>query len=588
MISASPLALKELLDRGIELHRSGRREDAAALYRLAADAGAGAPAHDLLGAVAIEQARFDEASAHLRRAIAYEPSLASALGHRGSALTEQGRPAEAIGAFHRALAVSGDDPLWLRNLGLASLALGDQDGARLALMAAWSLAPANATLLNDLGLLDIEKNQVGHGCRMFRSAIAVTPSLPEALVNLGLVELELADTAAARRFLRRARSVASNSPDVLNALAATDLAEDRPQTAAPGLRDALMLRPSFCEAHYNLGLAAFDLGGFDDADIRFRRSLAVKPGYAEAEWNLSLVELLNGNYRRGWRDYEARWRMRRFPTPLRRFAAPPWQGEDLGGCRILLHAEQGLGDTLQFIRYAPLVAARGGKVVVECQPQLRRLVDLMPSVAETCVQGAPLPQFDRYAPLLSLPRLFGTTLETTPRSIPYLTTGAADSRPSSSTPTTIGFVWAGSPSHRRDRVRSLPANTARELALRLGRDTGCEVTSFQLGPRAGELADMLRTAIDPAGDFLDTARVLEKAAALVTVDTALAHLAGALGLPTVVLLPTVPDFRWLRDRPDSPWYPSLHLVRQRDRDDWLSTFSSLLAVTSRLLDRENK
>jgi ADP-heptose:LPS heptosyltransferase len=114
------------------------------------------------------------------------------------------------------------------------------------------------------------------------------------------------------------------------------------------------------------------------------------------------------------------------------------------------------------------------------------------------------------------------------------------------------------------------------------------VTSFQLGPRAGELADMLRTAIDPAGDFLDTARVLEKAAALVTVDTALAHLAGALGLPTVVLLPTVPDFRWLRDRPDSPWYPSLHLVRQRDRDDWLSTFSSLLAVTSRLLDRENK
>ena len=224
LMTAVPPSPKELLDRGLHLHQEGFPQKAARFYRQAADAGADGPAHDLLGVVAIELKRYAEAENHLRRALAYEPAMTSALGHRGSALVAQGKLTPAICSFHRALAVSGSDPLWLRNLGLALVAAGERAAARRALSSALEHSPSNAALLNDLGLVAIGDGETPRGRGLFRSALAVDPLLSETLVNLGLVELDLDDTRAARRLVGRAGISAPTSPDVLNGLGAAALA----------------------------------------------------------------------------------------------------------------------------------------------------------------------------------------------------------------------------------------------------------------------------------------------------------------------------------------------------------------------------
>ncbi|MBI1778504.1 MAG: tetratricopeptide repeat protein [Proteobacteria bacterium] len=563
---ALPLTpIKRLLDCGLSLHRQGSYRQAIELYRQAVAADGGAAAHNLIAAALLELGRFGEAEPELRRAIALEPGWPPGLGHRGNALKALGRVAEAIASYRRSLAANAEDPLWLRNLGLALLAASALDDAAAAFRRSLTRRADDGEVLNSLGIVEMQLGDAASAERSFRRAVAAMPGLGDAVVNLALTRLDNGDPAAAEHDARRAGALAPSSADALNALAAARLALNRPEDAARLLRRALSQRPDFCEAHFNLGLAWMDFAQLKAAEIAALRALALKPGYAEAEWNLAFARLLSGEFRSGWRNYEARWRMRRFPTPLRRFPAPLWEGEPLAGRRILLHAEQGLGDTLQFIRYAPLVAARGGHVIVECQASLKRLIATMPAVRELRAQGEAPPVFDVHAPLLSLPRIFGTTLASIPNRVPYL--GAPDEPPSPSRPT-IGLVWAGSAAHRRDRARSLPKELARRLCRRLLAIDGVDLVSLQLGPRADEVDDIVPRLLPAAADFLDSARALAGISLLVSVDTAIVHLAGALARPALVVLPFLPDFRWLLTGSTSPWYPSAHLLRQPAPGDW--------------------
>ncbi len=577
--------IKALLDRGLDHHRDGRLPEAADAYRQAIAIGAAALAHDLLGVILVEQGRPEEAEVEFRQALIHDPAFVSALGHRGNAFAARGRWPASLGCYRRALAIAGPDPLWLHNLGKALIEAGDAASAVTALVAANGRRAGDGTMLNDLGRAAVALGDGALAGRLFRQSVAAAPFLPEPAINLALVELDRGDSASTRRHALRANALTPASPDVFNAIAAADLAAHQPDAAVPRLHEALARRPDFAEAHYNLGLADFDRLRLAGADTHLRRALGLKPGYAEAEWNLALARLLGGEFLEGWRGYEARWRMRRCPTPPRHWPVPEWQGEDLAGRRILLHAEQGLGDTLQFIRYAPLVAERGGRVIVECQPQLRRLLALMPSIEGVCAQGETLPVFDRHAPLLSLPRIFGTTLDTIPRTVPYL---VAD-EPSAVSPVRpiIGVVWGGSADNPRDRARSLSPETARILARRLLDASIGDVVNLQFGPRADELGNLLpRPAGWGNGYFLNTARVLENISVVVGIDTSTLHLAGGLGRPGLVLLPHVPDFRWLLGRNDSPWYPTFRLLRQERPGDWASVLENVPATVAAMVESQ--
>ncbi len=281
----------------------------------------------------------------------------------------------------------------------------------------------------------------------------------------------------------------------------------------------------------------------------------------------------------GWPEYEWRWRRQDASPPA--LTQPLWDGSSLQGKSILLYPEQGLGDTLQFIRYAPLVKQTGATVIVQCQPPLLRLLATCAGIDRLLPEGADLPPFDVQAPLLSLPRILRTTLASIPANIPYLSadpdlrarwrqslSGVADFK--------VGIAWQGNPGHKRDRQRSVPLAAFAPLA----EAPGVRLVSLQKGPgheQLTELAERLRVLdlTDELEDFADTAALLSNLDLVITVDTAVAHLAGAMGIPVWVALPIVPDWRWLLERQDSPWYPTMRLFRQTAWGDWAGVFERL-------------
>ncbi|MCH8036190.1 MAG: hypothetical protein IIC53_03595, partial [Proteobacteria bacterium] len=311
-----------------------------------------------------------------------------------------------------------------------------------------------------------------------------------------------------------------------------------------------------------------------EAVASFHKALDIEPDYADAHHNFSLTLLLQGDFPNGFEQYE--WRRRTKMCPRRVFAQPEWDGGPFPGRTLLLHAEQGLGDTLHFIRYAPLVRDLGGRVVIECQKPLADLLGSVAGIDAIVPEGNPLPPFDLHTPLLSLPHLLGTTEATVPTAVPYLSPepGAVEvwrHRVGRGEELKVGLVWAGSPGHKNDRNRSISLERLRPLL-----DVpGIRFFALQVGERASDIEAVgLQGLIDDISpdlnDFADTAAALSVLDLLISVDTAPAHLAGALGRPVWLLLPFVPDWRWMMDREDSPWYPTMRLFRQPMRSDWLS------------------
>lgn len=502
------------------------------------------------------------------------PTHADARNNLGNLLTELDRHDEAVRALEATVALRPAHAPSLCNLGAARLKAGDAMGAIRDFRRAASLDPAYAPAQGNLGAALREqgdKNDKRAAIEAFRRALALDPAYAEAWSNLANALVEDGEVDQALEASARALALAPTSPSALSARAHVLCQLDRLDEASSLIHLALGLAPNHADALNHLGILRNHQSRNAEAAQAFAAAAKAKRNFVDAQLNFAMALLASGDYARGFAAYEARWR--RPTSPPRGFPVKPWQGEALGGKTILLHTEQGLGDAIQFARFVPEVARRGGRVVIECQPELLRLFASLKGVAATLPRFSPLPPVDREAPLMSLPRLLGVTLESISGQ-PYLAPHAEIRRRFAALiderargRLKIGLVWAGNPKHGNDRRRSLsPALFETFAAFR-------NIAFFSLQKGRSETLPAELQAFDLAPelqDLADAAAAISALDLLVTVDTALAHLAGAVGAPTLLLLPAASDWRWLEKRQDTPWYQCLRLIRQ-DLDqagDW--------------------
>ncbi|HLH91296.1 MAG TPA: tetratricopeptide repeat protein [Xanthobacteraceae bacterium] len=528
--------------------------------------------------------RLAEAETHYREALAGQPDHADALHLLGVIASQIGRHDVAVDLIGRAIAHGGDHSHFHANLGLALAGLERFDEALASFERALAARADHAEALCHRGDTLRRLGRFDEALASYDQAVAARPDFAAAYSDRGNVLKTMRRFADALASYDRALAL---NPDFVGALsnrAVTLQALDRLDEALASCDRALALEPRAVEALINRAGVLQELRRFDAALSTYDRAIALAPQSAAAQANRALLLLLTGDFARGWPAYE--WRRKLPGFDGRVFAEPAWSGEDIAGCRLLLHAEQGFGDTIQFARYAPLAAARGADVTLAVQPPLARLLAGLPGVA-VIADRDPLPPFDRHCSLLSLPRVFATTLDTVPSGVPYIAAPAdrvaawAQRLPQDGL--RIGLAWSGHPANTKDHERSIPfAPLAPLLAV-----PGTRFVSLQKDVRAAE-ADAFHQCgriLDLAGDlrdFADTAAVIAVLDLVITVDTAVAHLAGAMGKPVWVLLPRTPDFRWLMDRDSSPWYPSARLFRKVGADAWDAVIARVAAALARL------
>jgi hypothetical protein len=417
----------------------------------------------------------------------------------------------------------------------------------------------------------------------YRDALKLNPSNADALHLLGTLAFQVGKYEIAVQFIQRALKISPTSAHFYNNCGPALRALGRFEEAINCYRKAMELQPSLPQVWYNLGKCYGEAGEILNALDAYNRQLELGGDQASTRWNRSLINLVLGNYQDGWRDYELRWQATPAAVGRRNFAIPAWTGEPLRGKTLFIYAEQGLGDTIQFIRYAPLVVERGGRVIVECQPELVRLIQSMPSIEKVILQGSPMPPCDFQIAMMSLPLAFQTRLETIPSNTPYL---FPDNQETlvwkqrlgfDKAKRNIGLVWAGGRKHPGDARRSLNLEQLAPLA----QISGIHWISLQKGEPANQASASSLSLSDWTAELDDmnsTASLIMALDGVVAVDTAVAHLAGALGKPAWLLLPFVSDFRWLLNRQDSPWYPNMRIVRQSVLGDWAGAIKKLDSI----------
>lgn len=464
---------------------------------------------------------------------------------------------------------------------------GDLEAAEVRYRQVLGLQPGHADALHHLGLIAYSAGLLDEAAGHIGESLRRKPANAAAHANLALVhhargdyEGALAECDTALRLQRQFPEAHYNRGNALRELGRLD-------DAIASYERALRLRPDFVGPLVNRARTLRDLGRFDAALAGNARALALAPDLAEAHLNQAMIHLLRGDFENGLPEFEWRWRDAQLAAARRDFPVPQWQGDiDPAGRTVLVHAEQGLGDTLQFARYTPLLASRGARVVLEVQPPLQNLLRSLPGGVEVIARGDALPPIDLHCPLLSLPLAFGTRPGSIPAPVGYVQADAARvsrwlARLGPATGTRVGLVWSGNPDHNNDRNRSLPLAALTPLFR-----PGLEFVSLQPAIRPGD-DKLLQSGQLPLRhfggeleDFADTAALASCMDLVIAVDTAGAHLAGALGRPLWLLLPWLPDWRWLLDRDDSPWYPTARLFRQPRPGDW----ASVITAVARLLD----
>lgn len=448
-------------------------------------------------------------------------------------------------------------------------------------------APGHVASLNNLGILWAVQERLNEAVTAFRHAIQFRPDYADAHNNLGGVlkkQNALDESAAA---FSRALQCQPRHAEAWSNIGAVLAEQGHVDQAIAAHRRALQLEPDHPQCYNNLAIALTEHGDFPAAATAYDHALALQPDYAEAKFNYSLLLLLLGDFERGWPLYEARWNQPGFAQ--RPFSQPLWDGGSIEDKRILLHAEQGFGDSIQFIRYAPLIAARGGHVIVECPLPLVELFRSVKGVRQIVVTGDPLPSFDLHVPMHSLPGIFQTTVKNIPAEIPYLFAEPNRRRGwevllGSERPCLrVGVALRGNSHNRWTRKRDIPAELFRPIL----QVPGINFFSLQVGFGAASLsaAGGPPAFPDSAGalqDFADTAALMANLDLIITAETAVAHLAGALGRPTWTLVPFVPAWRWGLGRNDSPWYPTMRLFRQPALGDWPSVIHQVVEELERL------
>jgi tetratricopeptide (TPR) repeat protein len=518
-------------------------------------------AHYNLALALHKQGNIDAAIARYRYFIASGAPVAAAHNNLGLLLIQKGHADEAITCYRRAIEL---DPSYVQahyNLGLASCKRGAVEQAVAAWRRTLELAPGHAEAWNDLGNVLKQQRNFDEATDCYERSIALQPDYAAAHSNLGIVHRDQWNLDAAIGCFRR----------------------------------SLALQPAAAEVETNLGIALSDTGCYEEAAGCFRRALVLQPDLAEAHRGLSNLLLLTGDYDRGWPEYEWRWRTGRLSMP--QFAHPRWKGEPLDGRTILLWAEQGLGDTLQFVRYAPVLKSLGAMVLFECPRALMKLVASCPGIDRLLEQrsladGTPATQadiaFDYQLPLLSLPTVLKTRVETIPANIPYLSADAAlverwraQLRPIEGF--RIGINWHGRAGHGAFRQRNIPLACFTDIAEL----PGVRLISLHKGAGREELAawqgrqpivDLGDDVDETSGAFMDTAAIMQNLDLVITSDTSIPHLAGALGVKVWLILPLAADWRWLLNRSDSPWYPTMRIFRQRRPGDWPAVFAEIKAA----------
>jgi tetratricopeptide (TPR) repeat protein len=565
------------------------------------------------GIALYELKRFGDALADYDRAIALRPDRADTLVNRGNALGKLQRHVEAMASYDDALKLQPRHVEALYNRGLALHKLERFGEALASYDRALALQPDHGAALVSRGVTLHDLKQYGEALKSYDRALASRPDYAEALVNRAATLHELKQSAEALNSYDRVLAIEPNNIEALTnrgvalhdlgrygeALASHERAVAlQPEHAAAlsnrgvtlhrlgrldealaSYDDALVLQPDYADALVNRGVTLHALKQFDQALTSYHRAIALRSDHADAHFFGSLSRLLTGDFGRGWVEYE--WRRRGASTGPRRrdFAQPLWLGgQEIANKTILLHSEQGFGDTVQFCRYAPLVAARGARVILEVEEPLVGVLAGLAGTTRVITKGNPLPDFDLQCSLLSLPLAFRTQLATIPSAASYLRApdqallkwGArlpAKRRPR------IGIAWAGNAKHVRDRERSIDLGSLLPLL-----HVDATFVSLQKEVRAADTATLKNSAdIIHFGheleEFSDTAALIAHLDLVISVDTAIAHLAGALGKPVWILLTHVPDWRWLLDRDDSPWYPTARLFRQNEAREWDSVIA---------------
>jgi len=550
-----------------------------------------AEAHYYLGMIAYRSGRPDVAVEHLGQAVLLQPGTAAIHCHLGLAYRALGRLDDAVACYQQALALQPNFAEAHNNLGLACRQLGRQREATACFEQAVRCQPDFAGTHNNLGVAYQDEGRLDEAADCFRHAVRLLPQFAEAYVNLGGVLQKQGKLDEAVASFQQA---VFGRPDY--ALAHSDLGValyrlGRMKEALSSFQHALRFNPSFPDAHTNLGGVLLAQGKPEEALACFQQALWHRPDFAEAHRARAYVWLQAGDFERGWPEYEWRCRCPGFAMPPLTCPRPAWDGSPLEGRTILLRAEQGLGDTLQFIRYVPLVAQRGGRVIVEAHARLVPLLRTCSGVDQVIAREEDPPPFDVHALLLSLPGLLGTTLAAVPADVPYLAVDPAlvarwrqelDVVPGFK----VGIVWQGNPMLQLDRLRSVPLTAFAPLA---GVE-GVNLVSLQVGPGCEQVAALggrfpvadLASGFDPAG-IGDAAAVVQNLDLVITVDTSVAHLAGALSVPVWLALPFAADWRWLVGREDSPWYPTMRLFRQARPGAWGEVFERLAREMRNLL-----
>tara|TARA_R110000772_G_scaffold41808_1_gene97602 strand:- start:185462 stop:187231 length:1770 start_codon:yes stop_codon:yes gene_type:complete len=581
----------DALARAITCHQAGDLNVAEKAYlAILADHPDHADALHLLGLVFYQKGDAATAMAHIRRAIGIDPRAAMYHANLGRVLMAQGRAAEAAEAYREAVALAPNDAAVHSDMAAALVTAGDFDAARsrarLALELAPDLAPAHLNL--GLALQGGGASAAVGAEACFRRAAACDPNLADAHQALGQLHQGRGEDDAAMECYRQAIRANPGMAEAHCNLG-NILRERLDLSAAMAQYDAgLAAAPDTAALHANKGVALHELGCFDDALASYERALALDSDDAECRRNRAMTLLLLGRFAEGWPAYEARWRTARFKGQDRGGKAPRWTAAGAKpGARVLVRAEQGLGDTLQFARYAALLAAAGQHVTLECPAALVRLMASLDGVLQVVEQGAgtPPPSHDFQIPLMSLPGVFETDLTTVPADVPYLQASAQDCaawrrRLEKQAGPRIGIVWKGSPDHPRDRVRSPGLGPL----LPLFDLPGATFISLQKDGATDLAAHGAAAVVDMTGDlgdFAATAALVECLDLVVTCDTAVGHLAGALGRPVAMLLPHVPEWRWLLGRDDTPWYPTMRLFRQPATGDWAGAVDALATYIRR-------
>src|SRR5215470_6629156 len=591
ILQSQPDHFDSLHLRGVIFHQRGNHAEAVSQIDFALRSN---PDHiyalNNRGVILHDLKRFDEALASYDRAIAVRPDYAEALSNRGNTLQALQRLEEALASYDRALTVRPDYAEALSNRGNTLQALQRFEEALASCDYALTFRQDHVEALVYRGNALHMLKRLEEALASYDRAVAIRPEHAEALSNRGLTLHELNRFEEALASYDRALTVRPDYAEALYNRGNTLHALQRLEEALTSYDRALVLRPDYAEALSNRGITLVGLQRLQEALTSYDRAVDLKPDYAEAHFNRSLALLLQGNYADGWEEYEWRWKGGAKGARLRRFDCPQWRGEDLVGKAIFLYDEQGYGDAIQFLRYVPLVALRGGRVILEVSQALLRLVERLDGAAQVFASGGTVPSVDFYCPLLSLPVAFSTTIANIPSGVPYLAADSAEvaawsRRLVDLEGVRVGLVWAGSSrpglpeADRIDRRRSI---TLRHFA-KLADVRGVSFVSLQKGqPRSQTLSPppglLVHDLTAELHDFGDTAALIECLDLVISVDTSVVHLAAALGKPVWLLNRFDTCWRWLLGRDDSPWYPTLRQFRQPKPGDWDSVVMDVRAA----------